>query len=219
MRALLDQRVDRVHPASTFAFLMEREPETADATEVLRDQGLVDPAGEVTPDLDLALAVCAWPRSVVMVLDRSAAGQDLICAVDDHCVVATFFTPAQTCLLSLPVTVDDFQRRLIDDIGRFAEDHEDPALPATGLVISGQGLTSSSPDDEEVRNAMFVGPPGRRWLVVPPARPSDRLQLVRLHDLDLELLVADLMHRPSTWGSFAVARRGWENTAQELQDV
>lgn len=208
-----------LHPASCFAFLLDRDVGTVDAGAWASEQGLADAEGNPIAPVRLALHVVAQPESVLIALDRSATGQDLICCVAQDHAVASFFLPDTTCLLSLPIPVPELVARLVDDLGRWREDQEDPPLPGSpGLVLSGQRLPPRTPPkpDEGVRNAMFAGPPGRRWLIVPPHEPTGEIQLVRLADTDLELLVVDLLHRDQLWGPFDDARAGWERSVEAM---
>lgn len=219
MRAWMIQEQDSPHPASTFAFLLDRDLPPQDVDGWARKHGLGDDDGATPEYLRLALATAARPQSVLIVLDRSQDGQDLICAVARGHVVATFFTPNQTCLLSLPLAVAGFSERLVEDLGRWRPGDEDPPLPGSpGLVLSGQKIPPERLPhaNDDIRHAMFAGPPGNRWLVVPPPQPQGRIQLVRLADRDLELLVADLLHQKSIWGSFDDARTGWEASVSRM---
>lgn len=218
MSSLLERVPRPVHPASTFAFLADGPPEGMVAGPPSAEQIPVDE--DTLGDLTEALQLACRSRTALILLDRSPAGQDLICAIDQRYVVGTFFTHKQTCLLSLPLSLETFRQRLIQDIGRHSLDEEGrPDTNGPGLIVSGirLGPGSGEPCAQEVRNAMFVGPAGRRWLVVPPPHPSRETRFVRLDDRDLELFVTDLLHERSTWGGFAEARAAWESVLEGLR--
>ena len=215
VRGLVGDRFEDMHPASPFRFLADRTP--SDGNGSAPEAASLDDA--LAAGLTEAIEVIRRPTVGLFLLERSPEGRDLTCVSDGSSVVAAFYTPWRSFRVSLPVSVDEFARRLVDDIGLPAEDEPAPDLPgAPGLVVSGQRIPPdrAPAPGEEARNAMFAGPRGRRWLIVPSFEPSDDVKLVRIAAPDLELFVADLLHRTTRWGGFGDARPGWVETVETL---